>query len=73
LPAGSFPEFKKELVRISFSGKTDYRTAHKKTIEGKGVSPERQRRANEEKGQEPLQPIPDKENRISIRILLIEE
>jgi hypothetical protein len=72
LPTGSFSEFEKELVGLSFPPKTDQVVSRKESFEQLRAALEPEKRAVEEKKRESPAPLPEKENRILIRILLQE-
>lgn len=70
LPNASFSEFKKELAEMDALKKADQMPVQRQAIEDKEASLAVKRREAEEKGQEPPKPMTDRENRISVRILL---
>jgi hypothetical protein len=73
LPNASFLEFKKELAAIGSSKKADEMARQKEGIEGKEAPLSVKRKEAEEKGKESPKPMTDQENRISLRILLVQE
>jgi anti-sigma factor RsiW len=73
LPAASFSEFEKELAELSSLTKSDAVVPQKGAAESKGTSPGVKRKEAEEKEKKPPKALTDKERRVSIRILLIQE
>jgi hypothetical protein len=73
LPAASFPEFGKKVVRLVSLTTGDQIVPHKESSEGKGVPPKVERGNAEERDKELARPMIDKESRIFIRILLVQE
>jgi len=72
VPAGSFSEFRKELVDVS-SGDADKGAARKQTAEGLGSLQEGKKEAIEGKGREPARLVADEGSRVVVRILLVQE
>ncbi len=73
LPAGLFSEFEKELVGISSTGKADKGIARKYTVEGLRAPQEVGTEAVEGGSGERAKPATGEENRVVVRILLVQE
>ncbi len=73
MPAGSFSEFRKELVGLGSIGDADKRIARKQTSEGLGTLHGGKKDAMEGKGEEPAGLVTDERGRVVVRILLVQE
>jgi hypothetical protein len=73
LPAGSFSEFKKELVGVSSTGQADKVIMRKQTTGDLRGPQEAEKEAIGEKRREPEKVATDEEGRIVVRILLVQE
>ena len=71
LPALSFSEFEKELVRLDSSAKAGKMMLKKDAPEGSSAPAGVKRGEGEEKAEEPARPISAKEGYITVRILLL--
>jgi hypothetical protein len=73
LPKNSFSDFKKELEGVSSTSKTDEGIMRKQNAGGLKALHGVEKEAVEGKSGEPAKPVTDKENRIVVRILLVQE
>jgi len=73
LPKDSFPEFEKELEGVSSTSKTDKGIMREQNTEGLRALDRMKKEAVEGKSGELARPVTDEENRIVVRILLIQE
>jgi len=73
LPALSFSEFEKELVKLGSSAKAGKMMLQKDALEGSSAPAGAKKREGEGKVQEPARPIPGREGYITVRILLLRE
>ena len=73
LPASTFSEFEKDVVRLSSFEKGDKIFPKKSVLESSSAEPVVKRREMEEKGKESARPVTNWEGRIVVRIVLLEE
>jgi hypothetical protein len=73
LPASTFSEFEKDVVRLSSFEKGDKIFPKKSVLESSSAEPGVKRREIEEKGKESARPVTNREGRIVVRIVLLEE
>lgn len=73
LPVSTFSEFEKDVARLSSFEKGDKIFPRKSTLESSSAEQEVRRREIEEKGEESARPMTNREDRILVRIVLLEE
>ena len=73
LPVSTFSEFEKDVARLSSFEKGDKIFSRKSALESSSAEQGVERREIEDKGKESARPVTQREDRIVVRIVLLEE